>query len=198
MQSNPATGSLDVERRIKMAWLKTKKSGNVCVSKDQSNTHKCRKIRRWLVSSASRYFSADATWMQRHIAKCPRCQSRIALVGRVNLALSFMKSEPHSLDLLMRANSQAVDVLKHSLREMPKAQELKKMRPEPKIFQRFVQYLRPSGNLAACILILFLMKFGIFSSMENIQAKSRKAYKQYFVSHLGEEMTEDIFPGSFS
>lgn len=98
----------------------------------------------------------------------------------------------------MRANSQAIGVLKHSLREMLKAQKLKEMNPEPKAAQRLVLCLRPSGNLAACLLVLFLMKFGIFSSMENIQTQGKKAYKQYYVSNIGEKMTEDIFPTQLS
>ena len=98
----------------------------------------------------------------------------------------------------MRANSQTIGVLKHSLREAPKAQKLKSINPEPNTAQKLIQCLRPSGNLAACFLILFLMKFGIFSSMQNIQTQGKKAYKQYFVSNIGEEMTEDIFPGNFS
>ena len=98
----------------------------------------------------------------------------------------------------MSANKQTINVLKHSLREAPKAQKLKIVCPDVKPAQRLIQYFQPSANMAACFLILFLTKFGIFSSMENAQTEGQKAYKQYYLNHIGEELTEDIFPGDFS
>lgn len=162
------------------------------------NTEKCRKIRQGLNSFLGKFISADAPWIQRHIAQCPRCQKRLMAISRVNLALSFIKSQSHSLDLLMRANTQTISVLKHSLQEVPKAQKLKEMYPEQKLTQKLVWCFQPSVNIAACILILFLMKVGIFSSMDNFQTQGKKAYKQYYVSRIGEEMADDIFPGDIT
>jgi len=84
----------------------------------------CRAIRNWLGSIMSNSIGLDADWVQKHIAGCPRCQRRLASTGKVHLALSIIKSRPHKLDLLMRANLGALKMLKHSLRDCPKAQKL--------------------------------------------------------------------------
>jgi hypothetical protein len=198
VQSDPIISSLDVERRITMAKIINDKLNSFCNHKDKRNTDNCRKIRSRFILNLSKHFSIEAPWLQKHIATCPRCQKRLATVSKVNLALSFIKSQSHNLDLLMRANTQAINVLKHSLREMPETQKLKVVKPEPRLRQKPIQCLQPSLNLAACILVLFLMKFGIFSSISKFETQGKKAYKQYFVSNIGEEMTEDIFPGEFS
>ncbi len=181
-----------------MAIIKTNKtdfSRNLPIGK---NVDKCKKSRKGIFSALSEHFSVNAPWLQRHISQCPRCQKRLAAIGRVNLALSIIKSQPHNLDLLMSANTQAINVLRHSLREAPKAQKLKTIVPEPKLAFRLVHCLQPSANLAACALIMCLMKFGLFSSMENIQKSGEQAYKNYFVTNIGEEMTADIFQSDIS
>lgn len=172
-----------------MAWLKLKK---------EKKQNQCKKIRQGFISFLGSYFSADAPWVQKHIAQCPRCRNRLAALGRVNLALSFIKSQSHNLDLLMRANTQTINVLKHSLREVPKAQKLKTANPEPKLTRKLIWCFQPSMNLAACILVLVLMKVGIFSSMDKFQAQGKKAYKQFYINQLGEEIADDVFPGDFT
>ena len=181
-----------------MKNLKICKHDIISDQPNEGSSGYCKKIRRRFSYTFGKYFSINAPWLQRHIAKCPRCQRRLASVGRVHLALSFIKSQSHSLDLLMNANKQTINVLKHSLREAPKAQKLKIARPDIKPAQRLIQCFRPSANLAACILVLFLMKFGIFSSMESARTKGQKAYKQYYIDRIGEELTDDIFPGDVS
>ena len=135
----------------------------------------------------------DATWIQGHIANCPKCQRRLASIGKVNLALSVIKSQPHKLDLLSRANSQAIGVLKHSLRNAPRAQKLKTLRPEPKFLESLGKYKYSIGNTAACIAIIFLMKIGIFSSMARFQSDGQKIVKQYYADNLGQEIADEIF-----
>jgi anti-sigma factor RsiW len=167
------------------------------VSRNTNNasgfSNKCRRIRTWLNKALNSRFGLDASWVQNHIASCPRCQRRLAAIGKVNLALSAMKAQPHRTDLLMRANIQAIGVLKHSLRQAPKAHKLKVMLPEPKLLERWQKYAHPAANLAACIAILFLMKVGIFSSMDKFQAEGQKAVKQYYANHAGQDMANEIF-----
>jgi len=158
-----------------------------------NRNNKCRRIRAWLYKAIGSRFSADAQWVQKHIANCPRCQRRLASVGKVNLALSIIKSQPHNLDLLMRANAQAIGVLKHSLREAPKAKKLKATRPEPKLLERWRKYAHPSVNAAACIAILLLMKIGVFSSMDKFQTEGQKIVKQYYASHVGQDLADELF-----
>jgi hypothetical protein len=161
--------------------------------KTMNTNNKCKQIRDWLNKAIGNCFSLNAEWVQNHIANCPKCQRRFAAIGKVNLALSAVKSQPHKLDLLMRANTQAIRVLKHSLRQTPKAMMLKTILPEPKKLERWSKYTRSVANAAACIAILLLMKMGIFSSMDKLQTESQKAIKQYYASHLGNDMADELF-----
>ena len=158
-----------------------------------NRNNKCRQIRAWLHKATSSRFGLDADWVQNHIANCPRCQRRLVSAGKVKLALSIMKSQPHKLDLLMRANAQAIGVLKHSLREAPKSRKLKAMLPEPKLLERCSKYTHSAANAAACIAILFLMKTAIFSSMDKFQTEGQKVVKQYYASQVGEDLADEIF-----
>lgn len=155
--------------------------------------NKCRRIRALLYTALSRHFGPEANWLHDHIMRCPRCQRRLISCGKVNLALSFMKSQPHNLDLLKRANAQAIGVLKHSLRCEPKARELKRKLPEPKLLERYGKYGHSTANFAACILILLLMKIGVFSSMDNFHNQGQKVIKQYYSRQVGEELADEIF-----
>ena len=155
--------------------------------------NKCRRIRAWLYKAISSRFALDADWVQNHIANCLRCQRRMASIGKVNLALSIIKSQPHKLDLLMRANAQAIGVLKHSLRQAPKARKLKEARPEPKLLERWSKYKHSAANAAACIAILFLMKTGVFSSMDKFQTEGQKAMRQYYACQVGQDLADEIF-----
>ena len=105
-----------------------------------------------------------------------------------------MKSQPHQHDLLLRANTQAIGVLQNSIRNVPKANELKTMQPEPKLLERCNKYKHSLGNVAACITVLFLMKIGIFSSMDKFQSEGQKVVKQYYAIRVGEELADEIFP----
>ena len=155
--------------------------------------NKCRGIRGRLYEIISSRFGFDADWVQSHVSNCPRCQRRLVSAGRVNLVLSAMRTEPHNLDLLMRANTQAIGVLKHSLRKAPKAQKLKTARPEPKLFERLAKYSHSTASAAGCIAVLFFMKVGVFSSMHTFQKEGEKVVKQYYVSRAGQELADEVF-----
>ena len=155
--------------------------------------NKCRRIRAWLYKAINSRFGLDADWVQNHIANCMRCQRRMASIGKVNLAMSIIKSQPHKLDLLMRANTQAIGVLKHSLRQAPKARKLKEARPEPKLLERWSKYKHSAANAAACIAILFLMKIGVFSSMDKFQTEGQKVIRQYYAAQVGQDLADELF-----
>lgn len=154
----------------------------------------CKSIRDWLHKAVSSHIGFDTNWVQNHIAHCPKCQRRLVSLGKVSLALSIIKSQPHNLDLLMRANAQAIKVLKHGLRDTAKAQKLKAILPEPGLLERCDKYKHSAANAAACLAILFLLKIGIFSSVDKVQSDSQKFIKQYCASQLGDELTDEIFP----
>lgn len=159
-----------------------------------NTNNKCKRIRAWLHKAINSYLGIEAEWVQKHIANCPRCQRRLSAVGKVNLALSIIKSQPHKLNLLMRANAQAIGVLKHSLRQEPKVLKLITCVPQPKLLERWGKYTNSAANVAACIAILFLMKIGVFSSIDRFQTEGQKVIKQYYANHLGKELTDEIYP----
>jgi hypothetical protein len=156
--------------------------------------NKCRQIRTWLYANLNRHFGPEADWLNDHIMHCPRCQRRLISCSKVNLAVSSIKSQPHNLDLLMRANAQVVGVLKHSLRREPKARELERKLPEPRLIERCGKYGHSIANLAACFFILLLMKIGVFSSMDTFQNHGQKAIRQYYSRQIGEDLANEIFP----
>jgi len=157
------------------------------------SSNKCRRIRAWLYKTIISRCHLGADWVQNHIANCPKCHRRLVYVGKVNLALSAMKSQPHKLDLLMRANTQAIGVLKHSLQKAPKARKLRAMLPEPKLMEKCRKYTCCTANVAACITILLLMKIGIFSSMDKFQAQGQKVVEQYYANQVGEDLADEFF-----
>jgi len=159
-----------------------------------NKNNKCKRVRGRLSEAISRHFGPDASWLQNHITNCPRCQRRLVSYGKVNLALSAIKSQPHKLDLLMCANTQAIGVLKHSLRRAQKARKLRTIRPEPKLRERLGKYSSSAANVAACMAILLLTKIGVFSSMDTFQTQGQKVIKQYYASHVGDDLANEIFP----
>lgn len=153
----------------------------------------CGRIRGWLYKAVNSRINLDSTWLQNHIAHCPRCQKRLATVSRIDLAISLIRSEPCRLDLLMRANSQAIGVLKRSLRDIPKAQKLKTIHPEPGLVEKLGHYKGSIANAAACILIFFVIKAGVFSSMEQISSQGQKTMKEYYAKSAGQDIADEVF-----
>ena len=170
-----------------------KRDGTMKTMKKINKYNRCRQIRLRIYEAISSYFGLDAGWVQKHIASCQRCQRRLAAVGKVNLALLAMKCQPHRLDLLMRANMQAIGVLRHSLRREQKAQRLAAVLPEPKLLERWSKHTGAAVNMAACVAILVLTKVGVFSSMERFQTEGRKVVRQYYTSQVGKDLTNEIF-----
>jgi anti-sigma factor RsiW len=162
-------------------------------SADRGTERGCRSIRERFLESLGHGLGPQAGWVQRHVAHCPRCQKRLATWGKVELALSVIKSQPHHIDLLSRANSAAVKMLKHSLREAPQALVLEQARPEPTLVERSVRYRYRLTNAAACVAILVLTRSGLFSSLNQATAGGEKFMKQYYAAHAGEDIAEDVF-----
>jgi hypothetical protein len=154
----------------------------------------CRRIRARIYSAMNKHFGPKAHWLRSHIAHCPRCQRRLVSTGKVHLALSFIKAQPHELDLLKRANEKTVSVLEHSLRQDPKAQKLRTGLPEREPLERYGKYGFSVGSLAACIAVLILMKVGVLSSMDTVQNGGRKVIKHYYVRQIGQDLADEVFP----
>lgn len=158
------------------------------------NPHnKCKRIRTWARNIIDSRLGCRAGWVQNHLATCPRCQRRLAAIGKVDLALAALRSQPHSLDLLSRANAQAIGVLRHSLQRAPKAQRLKQALPHPKFLERLSACRESLTNLAACLLIMLLVKVGVFSYMSGFQTEGRKVLNQYYSTQAGQDLADDVF-----
>jgi hypothetical protein len=153
----------------------------------------CRQIRNRVFSKLAESFTLDRHWIQNHIAGCPRCQRRLAGLGKVELAITLLKSQPHRLDLLMRANTQAISILKRSLRNTAKAEHLRNVRPEQNIIEKISGYKRPLLNAAACIAIALIMKGGTSLFARQIESRGQKAMEHYYASNAGEDIASDIF-----
>jgi hypothetical protein len=153
----------------------------------------CTQMRGWISRKLANTFTLDRPWIQNHIANCPRCQRRLIHLGRVELAIMLLKSQPHNLDLLMRANTQAISVLKHSLRTAPKAEKLRNIRPELSVIEKLSRYNRSIVNVAACILIAVIIKSSTFYSAKEIESRGQKTMEHYYAKNAGDDIARDIF-----
>jgi hypothetical protein len=154
--------------------------------KNIKNKTKCASINEKLTKAISARVNINSGWLSDHIATCPRCQKRLGNIARVNLAFSLIRSQTHTIDLFKNANTQAVNTLKHSLRYSPDAEKLRQFQPKPNIFIRKARLISSMGNVAACIAVLFLLKIGIFQSLDSFQQKGKESVKQYYAKYLDE------------
>jgi hypothetical protein len=162
---------------------------------DKPMPGRCKMIRRRLVDSAYRRLGPGASWVQRHVAHCPRCQKRLAALGKVNLALSLVKSQPHRLDLLTQANTAAVRMLSRQLREEAAARRSDPASAEPTLAERWARHQSAITGVAACLAILILTKAGILSSFNKVNAQGQTALKQYYAERAGEDLAGEVFKG---
>jgi anti-sigma factor RsiW len=161
----------------------------------QAPAGKCKRARQWVSTTLRGRLGPEAGWVRDHVAACPRCRKRLASVRNVEMALDLIRSQPHSLDLLSRANAQAIGMLEHDLRGAPKARELERSRPEPSFFERFSEYRRNAMSVAACLAVVLLARAGLFSSLDKAQTGGQKAVRQYYASHSGDDLASEIFDG---
>jgi hypothetical protein len=145
----------------------------------------------WWLSRAG--IAMESPWVQRHISACPRCQRRFSGLGKVFMGLNLIKSQPHSLELLKRANSAAINVLKHDLRESDKACQLKTCLPTPSLAQRIRGASRGLYQTAACIAILVLSKISVFSSIDRVQKQGQTTVRHFYDRQLGTDLSNDLF-----
>lgn len=153
----------------------------------------CRHVRRWYLVVLSRRLGPDAAWVQRHLAACPRCRRRVAGWRKVDLALSIVKSQPHHLDLLRQANASTLKMLTHTLRDASQAKELAGAQSEPSFLERSGSYRHWATHAAACFVILFLAKSGLFASFDRLSTGSENLVRQYYTSHAGDDLAGEMF-----
>jgi hypothetical protein len=164
-----------------------------CSCEDRSSQGRWGNLYRRLVDAAHRRVGPGAPWARRHIANCPRCQRRLAALNRVDLALSVIRSQPHRLDLLTRANNAAIRMLSNRLRQTAEADRLKRAQPEPSLAERLVEPQNALINMAACLAVLALTKTGIFTSLDKAHTRGQAAMRQYYTNQAGEDIANEIF-----
>jgi len=153
----------------------------------------CRQLRDRIFGKLAESFTIDRYWIQNHIENCPRCQRRLARLGKAELAITLLKSTCHSLDLLKRANTQAIGVLQHSVRNTAKAEHLRNIRPDLSVIEKCSKYKRSIGSIAACIAVAFILRGSIFFAAQKFENRSQKAVEHYYASNAGEDIARDVF-----
>lgn len=161
--------------------------------KKTKTINKCKSIRAKISNAIQSRLILNDGWMAKHVAACPRCQKRLGNVARVETAFTILRSQVHTIDLFKNANTQAVNTLKHSLRNAPAADKLREFQAKPIWILRHSRYITSIANTAACIAILVLLKVGIFSSIDTFQEKGKQSIKQYYAKQLDEDTINDIF-----
>lgn len=160
---------------------------------NSSRNSGCKRLRQQWLGAVGRQFSIRAPWVQRHVATCPRCRRRLAGLGRIDLALSIIKSQPQHLDLLKRANTAAVKMLKHGLREAPQARVLENTQPEPSFLERLGIYRNYVTSLAACLAILVLVRTELPASFGKMNTGGEELMKQYYSHRAGTDLADEVF-----
>lgn len=164
-----------------------------CSRRDDSSLGWGKRIRMRLVDSAHRRFGLQAPWVQRHAAHCPHCRRRLAGLTKVDLAFSIIKSQPHRLDLMMRANTAAIRMLNHQLRQTEAADRLQESQPEPPLVEPYSGHQHAILNVAACLAILLLTKAGVFASLAKARTQGEATMKQYYAHRAGEDLAGELF-----
>ena len=162
--------------------------------KTGDHTFYCRKIRK----------SRDGFWsglrwrvierLNDHVAHCPRCQQRLAIVNRVEIAMMLMKTQPQDLGLLARANSKALDTLKHSLRNAPQSAVLRTAQVDQSRFEKIRPGLERVMNTAACLFVVLMIKTGVSSSLTDYRRQGEAAIHNYYARNLDSQIFDEIFP----
>lgn len=152
-----------------------------------------KRFQRRIGESLAAWIGVESGWLAEHVAHCPACQKRTGMHRRVELGLSLIKSQPQTIDLLKKANTQAISTLQRTLREDKQSQQLRQTRP--RTFWSFpnIRTLQPLLSTAACLMVLLLVKTGVFSSMNKVRQTGTDVVYSYYAHHLGQEMADDLF-----
>lgn len=128
-----------------------------------------------------------------HIASCPRCQKRLARIGRVELAFCLMRMQPQAVNLLANANTAALKYLKRSLRETPRAETLRAAVYGPGRLEKAAPHLERLLNWAACLFVVLLIRTGVTHKLFEIKEQGTAVIENYYARHLDAQIFEDIF-----
>ncbi|MEN6308196.1 MAG: hypothetical protein ABFD91_10605 [Anaerohalosphaeraceae bacterium] len=158
-----------------------------------SNTNPCKTIRQRLVGMVDSVLNRGwGSYLRNHIDHCPKCAERLVGLQRVEFAFLLLKSQPHRLDLLTRANTAALGMLKHQLRFAPRADMLRTANPEPHWTSRYGPGFEKILNVAACLLIIVLIKCGTTSFLKDIHKDGSQIMHNYYAKNLGQDIADEL------
>jgi hypothetical protein len=132
--------------------------------------------------------------LSHHVSHCPRCQQRLAIVNRVEIAMMLIKTQPLDAGLLARANNKALDTLKHSLRKAPQSAALRTTQPDLSRFEKIRPGLERVMNTAACLFVVLMIKTGISSSLIDYREQGETVIHNYYARNLDSQIFDEIFP----
>jgi hypothetical protein len=137
------------------------------MSNARDHNEQCRRLR----AAPAGFWQTLKTQLARrcsdHIDSCPRCQKRLAKIGRVELALCLMRMQPHTLALLARANASTLRYLKRSLRETQCAKELSAAVPGPGRLENARPMLERLTSVAACLFVILMIRTRRYTKMSS-------------------------------
>lgn len=162
--------------------------------KSINHTEQCRSARQLQTGLWAKFRSRVMEQLSDHVAHCPRCQKRLAIVNRVEVALMLVKTQPQTSGLLASANNRALNVLKHSLRHAPQADVLRDVKSDIHRLEKMRPVMERVMNIAACIFIVLMIKTGMTSSLLNYKAQGEAVIENYYAGNLDSQMFNELFP----
>ncbi|MBN1554419.1 MAG: hypothetical protein JXA11_06715 [Phycisphaerae bacterium] len=150
------------------------------IAVNEKTRARCQSFRLRVLEAIHDQLDISNGWMRRHVAECPRCRRLLRGVRRLDVAMLMVKSQPHRMNLLARANRGAIAVLNFKLRNLPQADTLRVAQPRPTLLQRFRRYSQALTHAAACLAFLLLLRMGIFNSMRDFHDQSARAVDNYY------------------
>ena len=129
-----------------------------------------------------------------HVAECPKCQRRLAVLNRVEVALMLTKSQPYEMGLLARANNKALDVLTHSLRFGSKSTLLRQAKSDTNRIEKVCPFIERVLNVAACLFIIVMIKSGVSHSLLDYKEQGEAVIHNYYARNLDSQTFNEIFP----
>lgn len=152
----------------------------------------CKTVRDRLRKMLLKSFQLHDSRLYEHILNCPKCQSRIIPLGKVDNALNIIKSGRHSKNLLAKANQQAIGVLQNSLRNNPATIKLENIEPKPSLRTILTRYNQKIASTAACLVVFLLIKTHIFNSIQDFQSSGNRIVNNYYQRQLGSDLANEL------
>ena len=145
-----------------------------------NDNNKCRSVRNERCGAIRSVKMRLLERLSDHVAECPRCQRRLAVVNRVELGLTLMNTQSLEIGLLSRANNQALGVLKHSLRYAPKSAFLRNAKSDMNRLEKMSPGLERLLNAAACVFVVLMIKTGVSNSLldyKNTRSRIQRTFQ---------------------